>query len=326
MISQSKSKRLRLIGGILVGAATAGAVAAWALSQMSKQEFRPQENTFSAPQAEQRSQAITDEDGVASIKTDHYEVAGLTDPGKRRSNNQDNFRMGELALAGQEQTLVLVCDGMGGHAGGEVASQIASDLIWNVVSKQSGGDEQSLHQTMADSLERADAAIEQRASKERELEGMGTTAVMAALNPDSYIHCYLGDSRLYHIRGNEIIYQTKDHSVIRFLVEEGIVSPNEAKEHPLRSQLTSSLGGGPNANRLTIEPKWDASDSPLREWTSGDWLILCSDGLNSELDDDDIIGIVSDAGNAKSAALALRNQVLETAARDNVTIIVAQKF
>ena len=115
--------------------------------------------------------AITDADGVASISNDHYEVAGLTDPGKRRTNNQDNFRLGDVELAGIEHTLALVCDGMGGHAGGEVASQIASDLIWNVVSKQSGGDDQALHQTMSEALERADAAIEQRASKEKELEG-----------------------------------------------------------------------------------------------------------------------------------------------------------
>ena len=143
---------------------------------------------------------------------------------------------------------------------------------------------QALHRSMHEALERADAAIEQRASKERDLEGMGTTAVIAAINQHEYVHCYLGDSRLYHIRHDEVIYHTKDHSVVRFLVEEGIIGPEEAKDHPYRSQLTSSLGGGPNANRLTIEPKWDGKDAPRREWQSGDWLILCSDGLNSELE------------------------------------------
>ena len=155
---------------------------------------------------------------------------------------------------------------------------------------------------------------------------MGTTAVVAVINRDNYVHCYLGDSRLYHFRDGEMIYQTKDHSVVRFLVEEGIIGPEEAKDHPYRSQLTSSLGGGPNANRLTIEPKWDEEKIPYREWQSGDWLVLCSDGLNSELEDEEIACVLAEAEDTRSAALELRDRVLKTLARDNVTVIVAHKF
>jgi protein phosphatase len=194
-----------------------------------------------------------------------------------------------------------------------------------VVSKQKLFDPHSLYLTMKEAIERADAAIDQRASKDPDLLGMGTTAVLAAINRDDYVHCYLGDSRLYHFRNGEFIYQTKDHSVVRFLVEEGIISPDEAKDHPYRSQLTSSLGGGPGANRLTIEPKWDESSAPRRPWESGDWLLLCSDGLNSELEDEEIAGLLASSSSPKEAVQALQDTVLNTEARDNITVVVARK-
>ncbi len=150
--------------------------------------------------------------------------------------------------------------------------------------------------------------------------------MIAAISRHEFVHCYLGDSRLYHLSGNEFIYQTKDHSVVRFLVEEGIIGAAEAKDHPYRSQLTSSLGGGPNANRLTIEPKWDGKDSPRRDWREGDWIVLCSDGLNSELEDTEIAQTLLSSSSAKDAAINLRDKVLTTDARDNVTIVVARKL
>jgi PPM family protein phosphatase len=305
----------------------AGAAASWMMRSLLKQEFRSQElDTHETENSDTNLSDRTDPQGIHFVETEYFEVAGLTDAGKRRSNNQDSFRLGRATLAHEDQVLAVVCDGMGGHAGGEVASQIASDIIWTVVSKQAVGNDERLHQCMAEALERADTAIEQRASKERDLEGMGTTAVMAAVNRDKYVHSYIGDSRLYHWRDGAFIYQTRDHSLVRYLVEEGVIGANEAKEHPYRSQLTSSLGGGPNSNRLTIEPKWDSKDHPMRDWVSGDWLVLCSDGLNSELDDDEIAQVVSDCDNAKQAVLALRDKVLETEARDNVTVVVARKF
>lgn len=305
----------------------AGGAAAYAIQKSMKDDTPTSPEVTPTPvQEESLDDGISSEtEGFVALSDSHYEIAGITDPGKRRANNQDAFKLGKVHLAGEDFTLAVVCDGMGGHAGGEVASQIATDLIWNLVSKHKPEDSQGLYQSMADALERADSAIEQRASKEPDLQGMGTTAVLAAIGRDSYIHCHLGDSRLYHFRDGKIIYQTKDHSVVRFLVEEGIITPGEAKDHPYRSQLTSSLGGGPNANRLTIEPKWDEEKTPLREWKSGDWLLLCSDGLNSELEDDEIGAVLEGCTTSQQAAETLVDKVLETEARDNVTLVVAHK-
>ena len=319
------SGRLRLVGGMLVGTAVIGAAVAFALEKVSKgQDNSSKERTIREVDELDGSQG-SETDGILNMNKTHFQIAGLSDPGKRRANNQDCFKVGQLSLPGDEYVLAVVCDGMGGHAGGEVASKIATDLIWTVLSKHKHHEPKKLYETMTEALERADSAIEQRASKESELKGMGTTAVVAAINRDSYIHCHLGDSRLYHFRDGECIYQTKDHSVVRFLVEEGIITPDRAKDHPYRSQLTSSLGGGPNANRLTIEPKWDESATPHRKWNSGDWLLLCSDGLNSELEDAEIGEVLTAASTPKEAVEALRKRVLETEARDNLTFVAARK-
>ena len=319
------NRRYRIVTGLMLGAALAGTAAAYAIQKSMKDET-PSPAEHASESFETTKEESSQTEGFIALSDSHYQIAGLTDPGKRRANNQDSFKLGKVALATQDFTLAVVCDGMGGHAGGEVASQIATDLIWNSVSKHKSEDPKSLYEAMADSIERADSAIEQRASKEPDLQGMGTTAVMAAIGRHSYIHCHLGDSRLYHFRDGKIVYQTKDHSVVRFLVEEGIITPGEAKDHPYRSQLTSSLGGGPNANRLTIEPKWDEEETPHRQWETGDWLLLCSDGLNSELEDDEIGAILKDCSSPREATEALKNRVLETEARDNVTLVVARKL
>lgn len=322
----SLSNRLKLVSGLLMGVAVASAAVSWALQsntelvfEQDEQTSESTENTLMSPVAEASSSS-----DVAQLETQDYQIAALTHEGKKRSNNQDSFRLGTIRPGAQEQALAIVCDGMGGHAGGEVASQIAADIIWTVLSKQKQDEPNALLEAMTEAIKRADAAIDQRASKEPELQGMGTTAVMACITRHGFVHCYLGDSRLYHFRDGEFIFQTKDHSVVRFLVEEGVIQAHEAKNHPYRSQLTSSLGGGPNANRLTIAPKWSEDGEPELEWKSGDWLLLCSDGLNSELEDDEMAKVLKESSDPTEAITRLRGLVLDTEARDNVTIILAK--
>lgn len=263
--------------------------------------------------------------GEVSLKVDGIEIFGLTHVGKARSANQDTFRLYPLPELGSDYALLLVCDGMGGHAGGEVASEIAANLISGVVNRQRSNQPENLYECLREALHRADAAIEQRASKERKLTGMGTTAVAAVVCMEGFVHCYIGDSRLYQVEGHEITYMTRDHSVVRLLLEEGIISEAEAKEHPFRSQLTSSLGGGKDANHLTVEPKWREDRAPYRSWSTGSSILLCSDGLNSEISNDEIESILTSSRDATSAARRLLQKTLDTEARDNVTIIVARR-
>lgn len=321
-------KRLaKLFGGLALGGlAVALALAALQTGQTTeppRSSPDPGESETPEPSSAPTSQ-IEEEDGISLLSVKGSEIAGLSHVGKVRSVNQDTFRVLALPELGPDHALLVVCDGMGGHAGGEVASEIAANLIAGALSKQGDPNPQNLYDCLADSLSRADAAIEQRASKERELAGMGTTAVAAIVTLDGYIHCHLGDSRLYEMQDGESSYRTRDHSVVRYLVEEGIINEEEAKEHPYRSQLTSSLGGGKDSNRLTIEPKWDEAQSPKRPWKPGTWMVLCSDGLNSELSDAEILEVIKNSDNCKDAAHTLLEKTLETAARDNVTVIVAR--
>ncbi len=313
----------KLFAGLLLG----GASVAVALAVLRSSRQQPEEEA-APPIAPEKEPVVSEPDwknSEVALKVDGIELFGLTHLGKTRRNNQDTFRLYPLPELGSDYALLLVCDGMGGHAGGEVASELAASLIAGVVRKQKGNQPKSLYEGLSEALHRADAAIEQRASKERELHGMGTTAVAAVVNQDGFVHCYIGDSRLYQIDGKEISYMTRDHSVVRLLLEEGIISEAEVKDHPFRSQLTSSLGGGKEANRLTVEPKWREDEAPYRVWSTGSWLLLCSDGLNSELSNDEIEATLTSSASPKEAAQALLKRTLETDAKDNVTIVVARK-
>ena len=327
------SSRFKLLGGLLFGVAVAGAV--FSLAFQEEPSFEEPDEKFSPPNEEPLEECsepepemlgelvLKERDGlsIAVLQADGVKFAGLTHVGKKRANNQDCFRLEQVG----EQTLAIVCDGMGGHAGGEIASQIATDMLWNVLSKKECSQARENYENMVEAFERADAAINQRSSKDKDLEGMGTTAVIASIERTSYVHSYLGDSRLYHLRDGAFIYQTLDHSVVRYLIEEGVIQEHEAKDHPYRSQLTSSLGGGPRSNKLTVDPKWDSEESPCRKWISGDWLLLCSDGLNSELEDSEILEVLTQSNCPEEAVIKLKDRVLETPARDNVTLIVAQR-
>ena len=315
--SERTTRILKIVGGLALG----GLALAVAISLGNSKE-----SLVLHPPAKTDQPANEVESNVSELETattPKAEIAGQTHVGKIRTNNQDSFRLHPLPQLGEDYALLVVCDGMGGHAGGEVASSIAADLIATVSSHQESQDHQAIHESLVEALNRADAAIEQRASKERDLSGMGTTAVAAVLTPHGYVHCFLGDSRLYHLRGDKIIYQTKDHSVVRYLVEEGIIKEEEARDHPYRSQLTSSLGGGQDANRLTIEPLWKDGQA-YRDWEAGDSIILCSDGLNSELTDEQIQRITTEAKSSREAVEALLEATLLQEARDNVTVVVAR--
>jgi protein phosphatase len=311
----------RIFAGLLLG----GATVAIALSVMRL--ARRSEDLPPAPSKDPEP-PVSEPDwtsGEVALKVEGVEIFGLTHLGKSRTNNQDTFRLYPLPELGPDYALLLVCDGMGGHAGGEVASDLAATLISGVVGKQRSVQPESIYECLSEALHRADAAIEQRASKERKLNGMGTTAVAAVVSRDGFVHCYIGDSRLYQVENKEITYMTRDHSVVRLLLEEGIISEAEVKDHPFRSQLTSSLGGGKEANRLTVEPKWRSDGAPYREWGKGSWLLLCSDGLNSELSNDEIESTLANSKDPEGAARALLARTLETEAKDNVTIVVARR-
>lgn len=322
--------------GRWLAAAAVGAVAVAAVGLFLSRKEEPQFGRSShdsrlVEAAEKNAQSSPDAPPEAEIEIGRaltfkdFDLYGLSHTGNSRTANQDTFRVVPLPELGPDYALALVCDGMGGHAGGEVAAEIAANIITTVLVRQRSTDPAEIYSALREALERADAAIEMRASKERTLYGMGTTAVAAVFSRQGFVHCHIGDSRLYHFSGSELLYRTRDHSVVRYLLEEGIITEEEAKSHPYRAHLTSSLGGGKEANRLTIEPQWNDPNSPLRTWSSGDRILLCSDGLNTELSEQEIRRALTEPDGSRAAAERLLEATLATVARDNVTVIVAQR-
>ncbi|HLK46229.1 MAG TPA: PP2C family serine/threonine-protein phosphatase [Acidimicrobiales bacterium] len=227
-------------------------------------------------------------------------AAGTTDPGQVRTQNQDAFFVGE--------DLILIADGMGGYAGGEVAAQIAADVVGAHFVPH--GTATDLEAAVAD----ANRQIYER-GVEPGLEGMGTTLVAAAVvggAHDKVLVANVGDSRGYLLRAGTLRQLTEDHSVAAELVRLGRLEEDEGHEHPGRHVLTRALGVDRDVAPDLIEL------SPL----PGDRLLLCSDGLSNELDDHEILSLLM-VGEPSDAARALVAAANAHGGLDNITAVVA---
>ncbi|GAB3599900.1 PP2C family protein-serine/threonine phosphatase [Microbacterium tumbae] len=229
--------------------------------------------------------------------------AGATDRGRRRDSNQDAF------LA--EYPLFVVADGMGGHAGGEVASQSTVTRLRAMV----GAGEVS-----AESIEKAlELAVEDIVSHpETTDEGTGTTLTGVyldlAADPPRWVSLNIGDSRVYLLRGDRLVQVTTDHSVVQELISSGRLSPEEAEGHPYSNVITRAVGVSElfPPDYLGIEIQ------------DGDRFVICSDGLTKELTDYGIQHFLREHSDPAGAVDAMVAAALENGGRDNVTLIVVQ--
>jgi serine/threonine protein phosphatase PrpC len=242
------------------------------------------------------------------------QVGAETDVGMVRDHNEDNLGYkipDEAVVTSNKGMLFLVADGMGGHAAGEVASQIAVETILDRYFSEDTDDiEEALNGAIVD----ANDIIHAQSSDHREQSGMGTTSVVAVIRGDELTVANVGDSRAYLIRGGEIQQITQDHSWVQEQVRLNLVTPEEAKHHPLRNIITRALGTAP-------EVKVDFSTYKLQV---GDTIILCSDGLSGVVSDGDILEIVTKQENAEMAAKMLINAANAGGGPDNISTIVVR--
>jgi serine/threonine protein phosphatase PrpC len=214
--------------------------------------------------------------------------------------------------------LLAVADGMGGHAGGEVASAVAIKTLSSLTSMLDGAnlDPDSVEDLLLNSLYDIDAEIGRVASQDSTLSGMGTTlsALMfyATSTGNNVALLHIGDSRCYRLRGNVLLQLSHDHTVQQELLDQGVVSPEEASEHPQRSFLTQAvMGEGSLVPVLMVY-----GVKPL------DRFLLCSDGLSGILSQREIKAGLKIADRAQAVA-HLIDEVFSAGAPDNVTIIIA---
>jgi PPM family protein phosphatase len=228
-------------------------------------------------------------------------AAGITDPGQVRTQNQDAFFVAD--------DLVLIADGMGGYAGGEVAAAIAAEVVGTHFEED--GSATGLEEAVAD----ANRQIFER-GVEPGLEGMGTTLVAAAVVGAGpavrVLVANVGDSRAYLLRAGTLRQLTEDHSVAAELVRLGRLEEDEGQEHPGRHVLTRALGVDRDVapDLIEVEPMAD------------DRLLLCSDGLSNELSDDEILALLQ-VGTPSDAARSLVAAANAHGGLDNVTAVVA---
>lgn len=203
--------------------------------------------------------------------------SGITDVGRSRSRNEDYIGQAET-LNG---SLFLVCDGMGGHAGGDIASKTAVEVITGVFNREVSKDIPSL---IYQSFLTANNALLRISSAKPDLAGMGTTVVLLLVKNSEVYYGNLGDSRLYFFNGSDFKRLSKDHSFVQLLLDKGIISELEAEIHPRRNEITQALG-----INETIEPDISKAGFRVRQ---GDLFMMCSDGLYGMLSDKEMLTLI----------------------------------
>jgi protein phosphatase len=203
------------------------------------------------------------------------QLAGACDPGIARDHNEDAISMQEDD--GRGYWMAIVCDGMGGHNAGEVASAMAVELIRAHVAEHFTTD--SPEKLLTDSFIMASKKIDAYADINPDARGMGCTAVAVLGIRDKFWVAHSGDSRCYRVRGGKIEQITTDHTMVQEMVDSGIITPEQAAVHPYRGRISRCLGHGKNRDEPTVN---------AFELVRGDNLLLCSDGLSDVVEDDEI--------------------------------------
>lgn len=261
----------------------------------------------------------------------HVGVFGMSDVGRVRKNNEDNFVVcnlttGEAALTpevckhqlGPRGTLLMVADGMGGEASGEVASHICATTVPKRLHENLKS-VSSLRETnfvllLREAVEYANQIIFQKAQGEVNFRGMGTTTTAAALLGPYLFVAQVGDSRAYLIRNQQIFQLTRDQTYLNYLAEIGAEVPADPEKDSRRSILTQAVGTSESVDVKVTYTK-------LRQ---GDHLLLCSDGLYNMVKGPDLLGVVKADGPLPEKCKALIGHANANGGADNITVIVAE--
>ena len=229
--------------------------------------------------------------------------AAVSHVGKVRSNNQDS------GYAGRH--LFVVADGMGGHAGGDVASAVAAKRI--AEADQAYPTAEDAEFALQSALISANSLLAETVFEHNELTGMGTTVSALLRVGDKLAIAHIGDSRIYRFHDGELAQITADHTFVQRLVDSGRITPEEAAVHPRRSVLMRVLGD------VDASPE---IDTLILDATAGDRWVLCSDGLSSYVDEEKMAQILGTIRTAQGAADRLVKESLDHGAPDNVTVVL----
>ena len=240
----------------------------------------------------------------------HFRWGAETHVGMERQENQDRF------FADPEPALFLVSDGMGGHRGGAIASEIVSEdlpvMIENALDKLKVGTPRAVRSLLERTIAEQSKQLQLEGTSESGFRDMGATLVIVLLRKGRCFVANLGDSRAYRLRKGRIMQLTRDHSVVSELIEKGRIEPEEAANHDALGQITRYIG---------MEEK---ARSHVRSFTlkKSDRILLCTDGLTDMLDDNGIAAILSSETDPQAACKSLVSAANKAGGHDNVTTLI----
>jgi len=255
---------------------------------------------------------------------DNIRFFAATDVGKVRDHNEDNY------LIDKKLSLFVVADGMGGHAAGEVASRLAVESIERHMAGAPQADQTAPSEVSTQTFDAglpaparkvitairmANQEIVRSVRHDASMRGMGTTVVLAYIQGRRAYIGSVGDSRAYLVRDDEITQLTDDHTFVNEQVRAGTLTPAEARRHPARNILTRAVGSSEEVDADVVEHDLEA----------GDLILLCSDGLTTMIEDDDILEVVRrNGGDPQRACRALIDLANDRGGDDNITAVLIQ--
>ncbi len=235
------------------------------------------------------------------------QIHAKTDKGKVRATNQDSVYINTLS---GDSVFAIVCDGMGGANAGDVASKTAVEIISNYVTNSYSPvmNSNETVKLITNAIMSANIEIFDMSQKNDSLKGMGTTAVIAVARDDYAVICNVGDSRAYLVNG-ELKQITRDHSMVQSLVESGKLLPEQAVNHPEKNVITRALGVEENV----------IADSYVIDFTDGDKILLCTDGMSNFVSGETILKTVKD-NEIEEATDLLIDEANFGGGKDNITV------
>jgi protein phosphatase len=236
--------------------------------------------------------------------------AARTDVGMIRSGNEDNF----AADAAGDRGVFIVADGMGGHAAGEVASEMAVQIIELELQSVRDLDDRGASDRLTEALRKANRNIHDRTITEVDKQGMGTTASVLMLSATRYLIGQVGDSRVYLLRDGALQQLTKDHSYVQEQVDAGFLTPEQARYHPYSNVITRCVGASPE-----VDPDIYKGDVRV-----GDLFLVASDGLTGMVDDRRLQMLLMSRSEPDRKVHALISEANGRGGLDNITAIVVQ--
>ena len=258
----------------------------------------------------------------------HLNVDAQSHAGMAGKNNEDRYAVASFVLDQRDRIPVLfavLADGIGGHRAGEVAAELAVNHMMQAVARSDG---KHIRTTIEDAVTEASEAIAAHAQSNENLKGMGATCATAWIVGDKLYTAYVGDSRIYLIRGGRIQQLTVDHSWVQEAIEKGILTPEAARQHPnvhvIRRYLGSPTPPDPDFRLKLFSDEGDrhAENNQGLQLLPSDILLLCSDGLTDLLWNDEILEVIRSKPTLKEASRALIEMANSRGGHDNITVVL----